>query len=604
MKKKDLITPLEIQRIKKEIKDKETSLEELFFSESYKNYFLKSAFFITRKNIKVIFDKNAETASTNGETVFINPLLFINKKSFEEITLINLGFLAHELFHILFTDFSLIEEISNFKGNKKILHIIDNIIEDSAIEYIGCLCYTGDFKRAIIFLNETLFEKEPEIKDSDELSQILSYMSRYGSIQNFDGLNKSSKTVKEIFEKVKPFMDKSRISFEPKERFNCSIEIYKILEPLIKTQDAKYSNKKGEMRNETGSSNPLSKEEIEDLIKGEKKDSKKDSENNLHSEIGKTPDFQNLKTSSEKEVKDKNFEEEIKKTKEKKTEEISEKIKNEPIHSKIENRVKYENYEDYDISEYQDIFMKYKNIIDITKNKFKKLIKQQMPETLKNQRIGRISGKDLCSEKLFSSGKIFQKEKISKEYNLSISLLIDESGSMKEKERIYYAKLSAIIMKEVCDSVNIPTLIMGFNAKPSDSKVVHSVYCDFDSPKTDKYSLLKIRAKSDNRDGYSIRFAGEYINKRNPNKKNILIVISDGIPWHIYDSYTYENGLDDTKKQINYCEKKFNQTVIALNISGSPKYHEKMYKRVINIKEIEELPTKLITVLNKELKKI
>ena len=60
---------------------------------------------------------------------------------------------------------------------------------------------------------------------------------------------------------------------------------------------------------------------------------------------------------------------------------------------------------------------------------------------------------------------------------------------------------------------------------------------------------MNISARSNNFDGYSIRYASKMLQKR-PEKNKLLIVISDGQPAaNVYDSYS-NIGVADTKDAV------------------------------------------------------
>ena len=112
---------------------------------------------------------------------------------------------------------------------------------------------------------------------------------------------------------------------------------------------------------------------------------------------------------------------------------------------------------------------------------------------------------------------------------IAVSILIDESGSMGGK-RIEMARAAAIALYSFCEKCELACSVIGHTSKFGVGDLELSIYADFDTPdKLDKYRLLNIQAKQDNRDGAAILFAGEHLLKR-PEKTKILFIISDGAP--------------------------------------------------------------------------
>lgn len=615
MIKDNLLTPIEVSRMKKDLEGKKYSMTEIMTSEGYAKYFNRTAKFVTGQDIKVNFNTTVETAYTTGKEIVINPILF-PCKNFSDLTTINLGFLAHEIYHILFTDFGILKEIfcSSVKV-KKLLKDITNIVEDSAIEYFGALMYKGDFKSSVAYLNATIFEESPLLgDDADESQKIMSAMCLFGSCGKIKGPSPK------LWDKISEIMTKARTCTSPRQRYNYSMEIYELVEDFFPIYEGMKS-KKGNDSNADNSDFRLTEEEIKELLKdsspkkGEEDskdifdsvqeilDSKEENtESSKGEETSPSSKYEGLETEMRKECKEKELKERIASSKESKIKEISNKINYGSIHEKMKNDIKcMKTPTEYEKSMYEGIVQENLEVINSITRKLKKIAKTSMPETYNKQSKGILSTKDLTSPNLFTDGKVFKREKEGKDFNFTFTILVDESGSMKGK-RIKNARKAAIVFNEVSRNLNIPVMVLGFSAYFNTIEAEHTIYKDFSSPDSFRYNIAKIENKMDNRDGYSIRFTGELINKMSPNAKNFLIVISDGLPLHGVDEYYGKKGNDDTKKQIEYIQKKFKIPSVALNISGSTGSHEKIYKKVINIKDLSSLSTQLVNILKKEFK--
>lgn len=111
----------------------------------------------------------------------------------------------------------------------------------------------------------------------------------------------------------------------------------------------------------------------------------------------------------------------------------------------------------------------------------------------------------------------------------AVSVLIDESGSMGGT-RISMARIAAIALYMFCNALDIKCSVIGHNESFSRPTLELQIYSDFESPdKLDKFRLLNICARENNRDGAAALFAGEHLLKRSE-KTKIMFVISDGAP--------------------------------------------------------------------------
>jgi len=112
-----------------------------------------------------------------------------------------------------------------------------------------------------------------------------------------------------------------------------------------------------------------------------------------------------------------------------------------------------------------------------------------------------------------------------------VLILVDESGSMCSGDRATMARVASITLYDFCRGLGIPVAIIGHSGDQVTNKSLELYsYADFDSvDNNDKYRLLDISARCQNRDGPALKFACDMIAKR-PEEYKLLFAISDGEP--------------------------------------------------------------------------
>lgn len=757
-----VVEPKIVNKMKEELAAKKIPLEELFMSPGYVRYLERIAAYVTGRFVRVVLTKTTETAYTDNKRVYINPMMKINDETFESRNKLVLALLAHELFHMLFTDFSQLRRINTYTGRRNLLAIVNNILEDSYIENVGTKIYVGDFRTAILYVRWMIMEMTEDLdKSPSKAQQLVEAINQYGSCGMLKGeLHKENEVA---WSNIQPLFDKGRTELDAVERFNCSLEITKIIEKVA-DEESKFNPEApksffGENENSSkgsSSKDKMSREEIEKalseidirelieaakkllenpeefektkgdeesdgtglkiavkgpkkegaeesseegdspdiiidlsgededsskpgeesgegpvVIKPEKEESpEKSSEEKDSSDKGKNsgdgdskgePDedrgsstesggakkedkncgappsgddesectssdgeikiskkdlnidavkkiFEEDKAKSEdvlaeveKETKKILLEDEVESAKSREFLKISDKIKYGANHSRVKNITEFIMDRSTDAeAKYNHVVTKYNDVITQTVRKMKKIIKLTVEEHFTKQRVGNFDVKN--SDQLFKgTGKVFQRTKDSTGKDLVFTILVDESGSMHRGDNYINARNAAIVFKELCDSLKIPVLIMGFTAVGAGDGY-HRIYCNFDSPRDSRFGLTSIDARSNNRDGYSIRYAGEIMNHYYPKSNKILMVISDGEPAD--SGYSGSLAKRDTKTQVEFVEKKLNTSVIALNICEKRGIHEGMFKKIVEVPDFTQLPEKLVNILKKEIKRM
>jgi len=225
----------------------------------------------------------------------------------------------------------------------------------------------------------------------------------------------------------------------------------------------------------------------------------------------------------------------------------------------------------------------------------------------------------------------FKKEKEIEFKDTIVSLLIDNSGSMRGRP-ITVAALCCDILTKTLEKCLVKTEILGFttkawkggksrekwisNGKPSNpgrlNDLRHIIYKSADASwrrsKKNLGLLLREGILKENVDGEALLWAYKRIIKRRE-KRKILIVVSDGAP--VDDSTLSVNPGNfleqNLRESINKIESKPDVELIAIGIGHDV---SRYYKRAITIMDVDELGTVLLNELTnifintKKIKKI
>lgn len=181
---------------------------------------------------------------------------------------------------------------------------------------------------------------------------------------------------------------------------------------------------------------------------------------------------------------------------------------------------------------------------------------------------------------------------------LAVYLLVDCSGSMGY-HKMERARQAACLLAEACVALKIPVNVTGFTAEVGDiNNVTHYRVLGFNEV-DGRHKINFLKARCENRDGYSIRVASKELELR-PEEKKVLVVLSDGLPASPYMDYYGDRGVADTAKAVRWAEKR-GIGVIGL-FFGSERdlpQAQVMYNNLIFVSDIEVLPQTVGRVLKK-----
>jgi len=164
-------------------------------------------------------------------------------------------------------------------------------------------------------------------------------------------------------------------------------------------------------------------------------------------------------------------------------------------------------------------------------------------------RTGRLNKAKLWKQRI-GNYRLFQRPTTSSSHAVAFTLLVDESASMKGKDKYKMAMKAAILLGETLDLVNVPLEIIGYSTEEYEARAAmnlglapaylyrstrcppleHRVYKRFDEPYfTVRARLTGIEPRHNNWDEETLWFAYHRIQARAERRK-IMIVICDGQP--------------------------------------------------------------------------
>lgn len=198
--------------------------------------------------------------------------------------------------------------------------------------------------------------------------------------------------------------------------------------------------------------------------------------------------------------------------------------------------------------------------------------------------------------------KVFKNRIENKTLDAAVSVLVDMSGSMGG-DKAYYALASALLLNEVCSTLNIPLEVTGFSDDYSSYyKIVPTmfVYKAFNDLKVNHEDMIKYFSMSSkymqgNPDGENILWAHDRLIKRKE-KKKLLVVMSDGSPAASKSS----EGLEGfTLKVIREIENSKHVNIYGLGLcSRSVKDYYRAHS-VVNAPQ--DIPHKLLELIEKRI---
>ena len=134
--------------------------------------------------------------------------------------------------------------------------------------------------------------------------------------------------------------------------------------------------------------------------------------------------------------------------------------------------------------------------------------------------------------------------------DLSVMIIVDESGSMEIDKRYLIARDCCIALAEIFSSLEIPLYIMGYTADRRGFNANHTHYIRWTNTLQEGHSLVNINSHENNFDDYSIYYAGEILNQSSTTRK-LMIIISDGLPSCEQYYYQEPSSFMNVRREFN-----------------------------------------------------
>lgn len=236
------------------------------------------------------------------------------------------------------------------------------------------------------------------------------------------------------------------------------------------------------------------------------------------------------------------------------------------------------------------------DLLHISKQLQKSVLQQLNDSRRGGKQVGLLMGRRLDTHALSrNDGRVFYKNSLPNEIPaLSVGLLLDESGSMSSCDRATYARATAIILYDFCQSPGIPILVYGHST--SEGVDLYS-YAEFDAiDQDDRYRMMDVSARGSNRDGAALRYVAERLARRTEDVK-LLMLVSDGQP---ADYGYYGTAAEEDLRGIKQEYQRKGILFVAAAIGSDKENIERIYgDSFLDISDLNKLPVKLAGIIKR-----
>lgn len=179
---------------------------------------------------------------------------------------------------------------------------------------------------------------------------------------------------------------------------------------------------------------------------------------------------------------------------------------------------------------------------------------------------------------------------------LSVCVALDGSGSMAG-DRLTAAKKALLILEDFCRNTHVPLSAFGFDYGDGKNRIAKFFDFGDTNDKTAYKRIFSYKSGNTNRDGFAVKFAHQKLKTRKEINR-LLVIISDGKP----TAYSRtEDGIADIQQSIKQLHRE-RITPIALAIGDDMDTLKTIYgEALVDARELDKLPLKLTQYLQRYL---
>lgn len=193
------------------------------------------------------------------------------------------------------------------------------------------------------------------------------------------------------------------------------------------------------------------------------------------------------------------------------------------------------------------------------------------------------------------SPTIYQRKVVEVKARLTIALLVDLSGSMYG-ECMERARDCAVLLTEVFSaSKEVDLYVYGYTGQEITARAAE-LYEYYTPKNRNKYSLVNMKARCQNLDGYSLLQMRNEIRK-STNSEVMAFMISDGEPYG--SGYSGKEAIKHLQSAVTTLEKdKFKIIHVAVGYEGLPE----VYKNLLTVTDVSNLASDLYRLVKRTLR--
>ena len=536
---------------------------------------------ISRKyNVEVVFEGNQ--AKTDGKKIYLPAFAELSTEMKNDLN----GYLDHEVAHVLFTEFSVLEKC-NGSFHKHLLNAVEDVrIERKMTEfYPGCSYNLNPLNAKWTKIIKSKWQEYPS-------SLRLCFAIRDKMLRQY---SIDDKELQPSLDSIQDLIAKLNDCESTNDLLGVTEEIVKRLKQPEDEQ--KKTQSESESKNEQESASSFA------LQGAESKDEPKDADDNSDNEgfDGLVKDVhsfidQKIKREVSKINKTKNYD-----FSNAPHVALTKKFDKVTDHSGVGCRKKYANL--------KRSVQKYIN--PISQNLERLLKVRENAQWKSDQERGIINQKSMsrfCTDPFFKTP--FKSLYKVETKNVAVTILVDLSGSMSRQ--LFVAKQTCVAMSEALKNLEISFEVLGFNTQmcyemlnlsrsvPNKrfnrklERLDHHVFKSFDCDS--QVGITNIFSGANNTDGESVRWAASRLFERREPRK-ILFVLSDGLPHDAGKQSILNQDLKNAVAEIT----RSGIECIGIGIeSNAPRY---FYKDFIVINKASELTQRAMVKLSQILQK-